>query len=168
MSIPLIHLALPCAKRFYKQIATSKVELLYFVGDRRFSKWKGSVVDLMIGVFLTQNFSDHLSRSAMESKSRKRSYDVVATNTLLEEAELCIVDPGDTITSYGSKTLNQPTYHHGFETPHNTRELLRDSDTSRTRSLIKPNNQSSEEEFLLSQDSLDSSITQDARIRSTS
>ncbi|KAL0401773.1 UNVERIFIED_CONTAM: Transcriptional activator DEMETER [Sesamum latifolium] len=30
-------------------------------GDRRFSKWKGSVVDSVIGVFLTQNVSDHLS-----------------------------------------------------------------------------------------------------------
>ncbi|URE45550.1 hypothetical protein MUK42_26453 [Musa troglodytarum] len=33
-------------------------------GDRRFSKWKGSVVDSVVGVFLTQNVSDHLSSSA--------------------------------------------------------------------------------------------------------
>lgn len=33
-----------------------------FTGDRRFSPWKGSVVDSIIGVFLTQNVSDHLSR----------------------------------------------------------------------------------------------------------
>lgn len=33
-----------------------------FAGDRRFSKWKGSVVDSVVGVFLTQNVSDHLSR----------------------------------------------------------------------------------------------------------
>ncbi|XP_068661552.1 DNA glycosylase/AP lyase ROS1-like isoform X2 [Aristolochia californica] len=33
-------------------------------GDRRFSPWKGSVVDSVIGVFLTQNVSDHLSSSA--------------------------------------------------------------------------------------------------------
>ncbi|XP_076904571.1 DNA glycosylase/AP lyase ROS1-like isoform X2 [Bidens hawaiensis] len=33
-------------------------------GDRRFSRWKGSVVDSVIGVFLTQNVSDHLSSSA--------------------------------------------------------------------------------------------------------
>ncbi|RZR86042.1 hypothetical protein BHM03_00013166 [Ensete ventricosum] len=31
-------------------------------GDRRFSRWKGSVVDSVVGVFLTQNVSDHLSR----------------------------------------------------------------------------------------------------------
>lgn len=33
-----------------------------FTGDRRFSPWKGSVVDSVVGVFLTQNVSDHLSR----------------------------------------------------------------------------------------------------------
>ncbi|XLU82936.1 hypothetical protein S245_006356 [Arachis hypogaea] len=33
-------------------------------GDRRFSRWKGSVVDSVVGVFLTQNVSDHLSSSA--------------------------------------------------------------------------------------------------------
>ena len=31
-------------------------------GDRRFSPWKGSVVDSVVGVFLTQNVADHLSR----------------------------------------------------------------------------------------------------------
>ncbi|XP_044978762.1 protein ROS1C-like [Hordeum vulgare subsp. vulgare] len=33
-------------------------------GDRHFSPWKGSVVDSVVGVFLTQNVSDHLSSSA--------------------------------------------------------------------------------------------------------
>nr|CAB3465089.1 unnamed protein product [Digitaria exilis] len=33
-------------------------------GDRRFSPWKGSVVDSVVGVFLTQNVADHLSRTA--------------------------------------------------------------------------------------------------------
>ncbi|KAI7984560.1 Transcriptional activator DEMETER [Camellia lanceoleosa] len=32
-------------------------------GDRRFLPWKGSVVDSVVGVFLTQNVSDHLSSS---------------------------------------------------------------------------------------------------------
>ncbi|XP_027364649.1 protein ROS1-like [Abrus precatorius] len=147
-------------------------------GDRRFSKWKGSVVDSVIGVFLTQNVSDHLSSSAfmsltarfpLKSKSSNTSYDIVAIDALLEEAELWILNPADTITSIGRGTLNQPTYHLGFETSHHTRELWRESETPRTRqNLIKLNNQSSEEEFLSSQDSLDSSITQDARIRCSS
>ncbi|GAB2229601.1 hypothetical protein Drorol1_Dr00013848 [Drosera rotundifolia] len=36
-------------------------------GDRRFSPWKGSVLDSVVGVFLTQNVSDHLSSSAFMS-----------------------------------------------------------------------------------------------------
>ncbi|KAL7154024.1 hypothetical protein ABFS83_04G207400 [Erythranthe nasuta] len=40
-------------------------------GDKRFSKWKGSVVDSVVGVYLTQNVSDHLSSSAfMALKAR--------------------------------------------------------------------------------------------------
>lgn len=31
-------------------------------GNRRFSPWKGSVLDSVVGVFLTQNVSDLLSR----------------------------------------------------------------------------------------------------------
>lgn len=31
-------------------------------GDRRFLPWKGSVLDSVIGVFLTQNVADYLSR----------------------------------------------------------------------------------------------------------
>ncbi|KAM0063733.1 putative HhH-GPD domain, endonuclease III-like, iron-sulfur cluster loop, DNA glycosylase [Helianthus debilis subsp. tardiflorus] len=36
-------------------------------GDRRFSPWKGSVTDSVVGVFLTQNVNDHLSSSAFMS-----------------------------------------------------------------------------------------------------
>ncbi|XP_010506092.1 PREDICTED: protein ROS1-like [Camelina sativa] len=36
-------------------------------GDRRFTPWKGSVVDSVVGVFLTQSVSDHLSSSAFMS-----------------------------------------------------------------------------------------------------
>ncbi|MFS8007311.1 putative DNA-(apurinic or apyrimidinic site) lyase [Helianthus anomalus] len=45
--------------------AASFIARMHLVqGDRRFSRWKGSVVDSVIGVFLTQNVSDHLSSSA--------------------------------------------------------------------------------------------------------
>ncbi|KAL6510991.1 hypothetical protein OROGR_022115 [Orobanche gracilis] len=40
-------------------------------GDRRFSQWKGSVVDSVVGVFLTQNVSDHLSSSAFMTLAAK-------------------------------------------------------------------------------------------------
>ncbi|KAJ6963052.1 transcriptional activator DEMETER [Populus alba x Populus x berolinensis] len=38
-----------------------------FLGDRRFRQWKGSVVDSVVGVFLTQNVSDHLSSASYMS-----------------------------------------------------------------------------------------------------
>ncbi|KAI7751356.1 hypothetical protein M8C21_023453 [Ambrosia artemisiifolia] len=41
--------------------------LVPYEGDRRFSQWKGSVLDSVVGVFLTQNVSDHLSSSAFMS-----------------------------------------------------------------------------------------------------
>ncbi|XP_074558509.1 DNA glycosylase/AP lyase ROS1-like [Curcuma longa] len=40
-------------------------------GDRQFSPWKGSVLDSVIGVFLTQNVSDHLSSSAFMTLAAK-------------------------------------------------------------------------------------------------
>ncbi|KAI5083352.1 hypothetical protein GOP47_0003095 [Adiantum capillus-veneris] len=36
-------------------------------GDRHFSPWKGSILDSLVGAFLTQNVSDHLSSSAVMS-----------------------------------------------------------------------------------------------------
>ncbi|CAK8535339.1 unnamed protein product [Lathyrus sativus] len=36
-------------------------------GDRRFLPWKGSILDSVVGVFLTQNVSDYLSSSAFMS-----------------------------------------------------------------------------------------------------
>lgn len=108
------------------------------------------------------------SRFPLQSKNSYKSYDA-DTNTLLGEAGLCIVNPADTVPPHGFGTLNPPTCYLDYETLHHASKLWRDSETSRTKgSLTKPNNQSSEEEFLSSQDFLDSSVTQDARIRSYS
>lgn len=57
-------------------------------GNRRFSPWKGSVVDSVVGAFLTQNVSDHLSSSAFmcvasrfPAGATKASEDACATET---------------------------------------------------------------------------------------
>lgn len=114
-------------------------------------------------------FMSLAARFPPKSKSSKRTHELVVTDTLIEEPELCLVNPDDTIISYRRGELNQPTYYLGFEMPRHTGELWRDTETSRiNESLIKPNNQRLEEEFLSSPDSLDSSITQDTRIRSSS
>lgn len=44
------------------QIFIDKLCVLIVTGDRRFLPWKGSVMDSVVGVFLTQNVSDALSR----------------------------------------------------------------------------------------------------------
>ncbi|KAL0374939.1 UNVERIFIED_CONTAM: DNA glycosylase/AP lyase ROS1 [Sesamum radiatum] len=52
-------------RRVFNGRADSFIARMHLVqGDRRFSPWKGSVVDSVVGVFLTQNVSDHLSSSA--------------------------------------------------------------------------------------------------------
>ncbi|KAK8952328.1 Transcriptional activator DEMETER [Platanthera zijinensis] len=59
-------------RRVFRGRADSFIARMHLVqGDRRFSKWKGSVVDSVIGVFLTQNVSDHLSSSAYMSLAAK-------------------------------------------------------------------------------------------------
>ncbi|KAK4746936.1 hypothetical protein SAY87_025973 [Trapa incisa] len=52
-------------------------------GNRRFSWWKGSVVDSVIGVFLTQNVSDHLSSSAFMHLSARFPLDSTSHNESL-------------------------------------------------------------------------------------
>ncbi|KAF8042529.1 hypothetical protein BT93_A0993 [Corymbia citriodora subsp. variegata] len=55
-------------RRVFQGRADSFIARMHLVqGDRRFSPWKGSVVDSVVGVFLTQNVSDHLSSSAFMS-----------------------------------------------------------------------------------------------------
>ncbi|KAL8154059.1 hypothetical protein V2J09_011819, partial [Rumex salicifolius] len=55
-------------RNVFRGRADSFIARMHLVqGDRRFSPWKGSVVDSVIGVFLTQNVTDHLSSSAFMS-----------------------------------------------------------------------------------------------------
>ncbi|XP_020257958.1 protein ROS1-like [Asparagus officinalis] len=63
------------SERVYSLIARMHLIL----GDRSFSRWKGSVLDSVTGVFLTQNTADHLSSSAFMS--------LAATFPLLETSE---------------------------------------------------------------------------------
>ncbi|CAK9314333.1 unnamed protein product [Citrullus colocynthis] len=58
------------------------------LGDRRFSPWKGSVVDSVVGVFLTQNVSDHLSSSAYMSLAA--TFPIPETENHPGEEILCI------------------------------------------------------------------------------
>ncbi|KAL9265948.1 ROS1A-like protein [Drosera capensis] len=52
---------------FHGRVHSFIARMRLIQGDRRFSPWKGSVVDSVVGVFLTQNVSDHLSSFAFMS-----------------------------------------------------------------------------------------------------
>ncbi|KAK4341720.1 hypothetical protein RND71_040221 [Anisodus tanguticus] len=45
-----------------RQNKKRKASVFSTEGDRQFTQWKGSIVDSVAGVFLTQNVSDNLSR----------------------------------------------------------------------------------------------------------
>ncbi|CAK9170746.1 unnamed protein product, partial [Ilex paraguariensis] len=97
-------------RRVFHGRADSFIARMHLVqGDRRFSQWKGSVVDSVVGVFLTQNVSDHLSSSAymslaarfpLLSKRNHGSPQEERTDLLTEEPGVCVIDPDDTIQLY--------------------------------------------------------------------
>ncbi|XP_038986612.1 protein ROS1A isoform X2 [Phoenix dactylifera] len=87
-------------------------------GDRRFSQWKGSVVDSVVGVFLTQNVSDHLSSSAFMAlaakfplKSRANNWrsDAEKMNTSEEQQERCI-NASENATKWQENMLCKESY----------------------------------------------------------
>ncbi|RHN71654.1 putative DNA glycosylase, helix-turn-helix, base-excision DNA repair [Medicago truncatula] len=54
-------------KAYHEAVESFLTRVHNVQGDRRFLPWKGSVLDSIGGVFLTQNVSDHLSSSAFMS-----------------------------------------------------------------------------------------------------
>lgn len=86
-------------RRVFKGRADSFIARMHLVqGDRRFSPWKGSVVDSVVGVFLTQNVSDHASSSAFMSLAAHFPLKTeVSSGSCSKEQEVHILEPGDTI-----------------------------------------------------------------------
>ncbi|CAA2989464.1 ROS1-like isoform X1 [Olea europaea subsp. europaea] len=84
-------------------------------GDRRFSPWKGSVLDSVIGVFLTQNVSDHLSSSAFMSLAARFPLESESNRgqSCQERVDITVKEPEvhnpDTEDTFGwSERLNKP------------------------------------------------------------
>ncbi|XP_050228363.1 DNA glycosylase/AP lyase ROS1 [Mercurialis annua] len=87
--------------------ANSFIARMHLVqGDRRFSQWKGSVVDSVVGVFLTQNVSDHLSSSAfmslaahfpLRSESNNKPCYEERASSVCEKPVVCMPDIEDNI-----------------------------------------------------------------------
>ncbi|KAJ8532762.1 hypothetical protein K7X08_015651 [Anisodus acutangulus] len=90
---------------FHGRVDSFVARMRLVQGDRRFSPWKGSVVDSVVGVFLTQNVSDHLSSSAFMSMAARfplKSNTCIEkheerTGIIIEEPEVSAQDPDDTI-----------------------------------------------------------------------
>ncbi|XWS75275.1 hypothetical protein CRYUN_Cryun01aG0072300 [Craigia yunnanensis] len=138
-------------------------------GDRRFSKWKGSVVDSVIGVFLTQNVSDHLSSSAFMSlaarfplkSSCKRDCDGDGAKIPIEEPQVCETNPIETI-KWHENLFSHPLDSQSSMTPNGPTDYRRNSENSgiERTSFMETYSQNLEEEVLSSQGSFDSSVIQ--------
>nr|ALA55996.1 DNA demethylase [Lonicera japonica] len=101
-------------RRVFRGRADSFIARMHLIqGDRRFSKWKGSVVDSVVGVFLTQNVSDHLSSSAfmslaarfpLKSKNNNNPSKEEGTGILIQEPEFSVQESDDSIGWQGEKS----------------------------------------------------------------
>ncbi|KAL4576772.1 hypothetical protein LXL04_012871 [Taraxacum kok-saghyz] len=104
-------------RKVFRGRADSFIARMHLVqGDRRFSRWKGSVVDSVIGVFLTQNVSDHLSSSAFMAlaakfpvKTRSQDEECEKPKEVAEEKVTIKTEPGseDSIESTTSQTVDE-------------------------------------------------------------
>ncbi|KAL0538629.1 hypothetical protein IC582_022779 [Cucumis melo] len=153
-------------RKVFRGRADSFIARMHLVqGDRRFSRWKGSVVDSVIGVFLTQNVSDHLSSSAfmslaarfpVKSASNLRTQGEVETSIVANESAACVLYPAESIT-WHVQELSVPR----FEMPQtsiNHQNRIVNSGTE--KNFTELGGQIVEEEVISSQDSFDSTITQ--------
>ncbi|GMJ11979.1 hypothetical protein HRI_004867100 [Hibiscus trionum] len=157
-------------RRVFRGRVDSFIARMHLVqGDRHFSKWKGSVVDSVIGVFLTQNVSDHLSSSAFMSlaakfplkSSSKTDCNADGAKILIEEPEVGELNPDETI-KWHEKPFSHQLVSQSSMTPNRSTDYLRNSEylgIERT-SFTGTHNQSLEEEVLSSQSSFDSSVIQ--------
>ncbi|GJT03411.1 transcriptional activator DEMETER-like protein isoform X1 [Tanacetum coccineum] len=87
-------------RQVFRGRADSFIARMHLVqGDRRFSRWKGSVVDSVIGVFLTQNVSDHLSSSAFMHLAAKFAFKSKSTNETRCQDGACVIveEPIETV-----------------------------------------------------------------------
>ncbi|CAD5330813.1 unnamed protein product [Arabidopsis thaliana] len=156
-------------RRVFRGRADSFIARMHLVqGDRRFSPWKGSVVDSVIGVFLTQNVSDHLSSSAFMSLaarfppklSSSREDERNVRSVVVEDPEGCILNLNE-IPSWQEK-VQHPSDMEVSGVDSGSKEQLRDCSNSGIErfNFLEKSIQNLEEEVLSSQDSFDPAIFQ--------
>uniref|UniRef100_A0A1J3FB03 Transcriptional activator DEMETER n=1 Tax=Noccaea caerulescens TaxID=107243 RepID=A0A1J3FB03_NOCCA len=149
-------------RRVFRGRADSFIARMHLVqGDRRFSPWKGSVVDSVIGVFLTQNVSDHLSSSAFMSlasrfppkSSSNREDERNIRSVVVEDPEGCILNLNDSPS--WQKKVQHPSDTQVSGVDSGSKEQQKDCSNSRIEifNFLGNGCQNLEEEVLSSQDS---------------
>ncbi|KAL0370847.1 UNVERIFIED_CONTAM: DNA glycosylase/AP lyase ROS1 [Sesamum angustifolium] len=68
-------------KSFFDQVKSFISNMQFIQGEMHFSHWKGSVIDSIVGAYLTQNVSDTLSSSAFISLAAKYPVGVTRVNS---------------------------------------------------------------------------------------
>ncbi|KAL0726368.1 hypothetical protein Bca4012_022461 [Brassica carinata] len=121
-----------CKWKEERKIFQSRIELFinrmhFLQGNRKFKQWKGSVVDSVVGVFLTQNVSDYLSSNAFMSVAAKFPVDAKESleslayfidepqevNNLVGDAQIPIQnEKDDAKSSPGSVSLQENVEQH--------------------------------------------------------
>ncbi|KAI4384077.1 hypothetical protein MLD38_009844 [Melastoma candidum] len=148
-------------REVFRGRANSFIARMHLIqGDRRFSRWKGSVVDSVIGVFLTQNVSDHLSSSAFMSLVARFPASSNRNSTIPDKfsADLLFKEPVPHTTSSRDRLVS---HEHMQQT--NTKASLEswtDQEVTGIERQPQPEGQthSSEEDIISSQESFDCSV----------
>ncbi|KAJ0267222.1 Demeter [Hirschfeldia incana] len=150
-------------RNVFRGRADSFIARMHLVqGDRRFSPWKGSVVDSVIGVFLTQNVTDHLSSSAFMSlaarfppkTSSKQEDERNITSVVVEDPEGCILNLND-IPPCQEKVQTSSDTLSGVDSGSKEQQRYGSDPGVERFSFLENSSQNLEEEVLSSQDSFD-------------
>ncbi|XP_052199092.1 transcriptional activator DEMETER [Diospyros lotus] len=158
-------------RKVFQGRADSFIARMHLVqGDRRFSRWKGSVVDSVIGVFLTQNVSDHLSSSAFMSLAARFPIQSTTTDKVCHKSGISIlaevpeiqVPDTETMMNHFGNLVRQSVYSQSSVTYCESIKPRTEDPTQTTgrTSLATEHNSITEEKASSSQNSSDSFILQ--------
>ncbi|CAH8379797.1 unnamed protein product [Eruca vesicaria subsp. sativa] len=151
-------------RNVFRGRADSFIARMHLVqGDRRFSPWKGSVVDSVIGVFLTQNVSDHLSSSAFMSlaarfppkSSPKQEDERNIRGVVVEDPEGCILNLNDIPPSQEKGQTSSDTQVSGIDSASKEQQAYCSNSGIERFNFLENSSQNLEEEVLSSQGSFD-------------
>ncbi|CAE6033005.1 unnamed protein product [Arabidopsis arenosa] len=123
-------------RNVFRGRADSFIARMHLVqGDRRFTPWKGSVVDSVVGVFLTQNVSDHLSSSAFMSLASEFPVPLVPSRTSsMPSIQITYLDSEESMSN--PPDHNQSSVVLKNTQPDEEKDYVHSNETSRSSSEI--------------------------------